>query len=160
MNEQEKDQGHKPEHAGIFVVGMGGRKFEPYPAWRYHDFFEPVVVNDTEEDIKVKAEGWKEADQPITSVPKLMDWRIDLEDMNSKQLVLFIKDEFGVELPIDAKEEQLIKAVWRLMRVSPQHSGRVCLLAQTIEMDYDEEVEFIREAAEGIEMKFSKEIVI
>jgi len=150
----------KPPESGIFVVGIGGKKFEPYPAWRYHEILEPIIVQNTEEDAKAREAGWFENKAPITAKADLVNWRTDLEDMNAEQLVLFILEEFGIELPMAAGEEKLMKAVWELMQFAPQFKGRICLLAQTIEMDYDEEVEWIKKAGEKIEMEFSKEVVI
>ena len=157
--EENKDQGIKPEGGGIFVVGVG-EKAKPYPAWRYHELFEPVIVHDAEEDKRVQAQGWKTLDIPITGVQHLCNWRHDLEDMTAKQLVLFAMEEFGVVLPAEAGEERLVKAMWQLTHLAPQHSGRICLLAQSVKMDYDDTLAEIYEAAEDFEFKVTKEIEI
>ena len=154
------DELNKPEAGdGLFFVGLD-QQVEPYPAWRYHDFMEPVIVNNTEEDLNIQAQGWKTLDAPITAVPHLSNWRHDLEDMTAKQLVLFAKEEFGVDLPVEAGEVKLVKAMWQLTHIAPQHSGRICLLAQSVEMDYDATIAEIYKQAEDFDFKVTKEIEI
>lgn len=155
----DKIEKNKPEGPGIFWMGVHGQN-KDYPAWRYHELFEPILVHDTNEDDLAKLRGWNNLDTPITSVQHLSNWRHDLEDMTAKQLVLFAIEEFGVELPVEAGEERLVKAMWQLTHLAPQHSGRICLLAQSIEMDYDETLDEIRGLAENVEFTEVKEVTI
>jgi len=154
---KEKEAGNPK--SGIFVVGVGGN-IKPYPAWRYHELFAPLIVNNTEEDENAQHQGWKGLDTPITGMQHLSNWRHDLEDMTAKQLVLFAREEFGVDLPIEAGEEMLVKAMWELTNIAPQHSGRITLLAQSVEMDYDDVCAKIYEAAKNMEVDSVKEIII
>ena len=146
--------------AGIFFAGIDDWEQKPYPAWRYHELFEPVVVHNTEEDEQAAERGWKTLDAPITGVQHLVNWRHDLEDMTAEQLVLFAREEFQVDLPVEAGEEKLVKAMWRLTHNSPQHTGRVTLLAQTVAMDYDEIVSEIQAFADKLEIIERKEVVL
>ena len=118
------------------------------------------MVHNTEDDEHAKKDGWKALDVPVSSVAHLCNWRHDLEDMTAKQLVLFAREEFGVDLPVEAGEERLVKAMWRLTHIAPQHSGRITLLAQSVEMDYDATVKEIYDAAEDFEFKVTREMVI
>ena len=155
--EEEKDK--QPKGDGIFVLGFGG-EVKPYPAWRYHDFNEPILVNNTEEDERANLNGWEAPDLKVTSVKHLSNWRHDLEDMTAKQLVLFAKEEFGVELPVEAGEIRLVQAMWQLTHIAPQHSGRICLLAQSVEMDYDATIAEIKAQAEDFEFKVEREVTL
>jgi len=149
------------EKGGIFIVGCGV-DLKPYPAWRYHtnNLFEPILVENTEEDERAELEGWKTLDTPVTGMKHLSNWRHDLEDMTAKQLVLFAKEEFGVDLPVEAGDVKLVKAMWTLTHLAPQHSGRITLLAQSIEMDYDATLDEIRAMAENLGVNETREVTI
>lgn len=155
----DKIEKKRPEGPGIFVKGLHGHD-KPYPAWRYHELFEPITVQNTDEDEQAALAGWKTMDTPITGVQHLSNWRHDLEDMTAKQLVLFALEEFGVKLPVEAGEVRLVKAMWHLTHLAPQHSGRICLLAQSIEMDYDATIQEIKDLAEGVEFTEVKEVIL
>jgi hypothetical protein len=142
--------------AGGMYVGMKG-KVKPYPAWRYHKFFEPKLVRNTEQDNQASIDGWKEPGVPITALPHLVNWNLDLEDMNAEQLCVFALEEYGVDLPVEAGAEKLVKAIWHLARMTPD-KGRMVLLAQSIEMNYDETVKQIQKAAESMVFDESYEI--
>ncbi len=139
----------------IWVDHIGGKV---YPAWRYHEFFEPRIVKNKEEDEQAAREGWKSPEVPITAVPELRNWYHDLEDMNAKQLCIFAREEYGVELPEDANEEKLLKAIWNIAKIAPQNKDRMILLAQSVVMNYDETIEEIKKAAENFEETEGKEI--
>ena len=142
---------------GIFFRGFGGGKsYKKYPVWRYHKWLEPYIVHNTQEDYEASVAGWKQLDIPITAVRHLVNWRWDLEDMTSRQLALFAYEEFGVDLPIEAGEEKLLKAIWKLTNFAPQNKGRITLMAQSIEMNYDETVNYIQELGKDMEMKESR----
>lgn len=141
------------EKRGIFWRGFGGAKsYKKYPAWRYHKWLEPYIVNNTEEDYQASIAGWKKLDIPLTSVKHLVNFRYDLEDMSARQLALYAYEEFDIELPVEAGEEKLFKAIWKLTNFAPQNKGRITLMAQSIEMNYDETVKYIQEMGKNMEM--------
>ena len=134
---------------GIFFKFLGdGKRETRYPAWRYHEWFDPVIVNDTEEDEKVHLEGWEAPSRSVTHVRYLMNWRFDLEDLTPRQLVLFAKDEFGVDLPVEAGTEKLFKSIWRLHTSKPANRDNVVLFAQSMKMNYDETLVEIKRLVE------------
>lgn len=135
------------EAPGIYFEGFYGKRARPYPGWRYHELYEPKLVKNTEEDIQASCAGWKEPGMLMTAVPHMANWNHDLEDMDARQLVLFAKEEYDVDLPEKAGIEKLIKAMWRLAQVAPQNEGRMVLLAQSIEMNYSETVDEIKRMA-------------
>jgi hypothetical protein len=126
---------HLPD--GIFVLGFPG-EHKKYPAWRYHEWLEPVLVQDTEGDERVKAQGWIEHNKPVTSVRHLLNQRFDLEDMSARQLAQYARDEFGVDLPVEAGKEKLFKSIWRLSINAPENEGRVVMIAHSLELNYEE----------------------
>lgn len=132
---------------GLYFEGFFGQCSPKYPAWRYHDFYEPRLVHDTEQDMQASCEGWKDPGLLITAMPHKSNWNYDLEDMTAEQLVLFAKEEYDVDLPAEAGVEKLIKALWRIARIAPQNDGRMILLAQAVEMNYDETVKEIERMA-------------
>jgi hypothetical protein len=123
---------------GIFFVGFPGEKSKPYPAWRYHEWLEPVTVQDTEEDEKVQREGWYVHNKPVTVCRHLLNQRFDLEDFSARQLVAYAKEEFGVDLPIEAGREKLFKTIWKLSFHAPENKDRVVLMAVSLDMNYAE----------------------
>jgi len=133
--------------AGLYFEGFYGKHAKPYPVWRYHQLFEPKIVNNTKEDFEASCAGWKDAGMLKTAVPNMANWNYDLEDMDAKQLCLFAKEEYGVELPEGAGVEKLLKAMWRLAQIAPQNEGRMILLAQSVEMNYDETLKEIERMA-------------
>lgn len=139
-----------------YFRGFGGKRWKKYPAWRYHKWKEPLIVHGTDEDYQASIAGWKKAEVPVTSVKYLVNWRADLEDMSPRQLVLFAKEEYGIDFNVEAGSEKLLKAIWRLIHYAPQSKGRICLLAQTIEMNYDETVRTIQEMGRNMEMTESR----
>jgi hypothetical protein len=129
---------------GIYFRGIHDHINKPYPAWRYHDYFEPKIVNNTDEDCQASVAGWKKINVPLTGFSPIQNWAHDLQDMSSRQLCMFAKEEYGVDLPKQADAETLLKAIWRLARAAPQSKDRIILLAQTIKMNWDETMEELR----------------
>lgn len=126
-----------------YFIGMH-RNTKQYPAWRYHEVLQPKMVGNTEEDQQASDAGWKAVNVPMGKNPQLLNWHWDLEDFSAKQMVLFAKEEFGVELPFEAGQEKLFKTIWELTRAAPANKNRIVLMAQTIKMEYDETLEEIR----------------
>lgn len=85
----------------------------------------------------------------MTSNNTLQMWFWDLEDMSAKQLSVFAKDEYGVDLPIAAGQEKLFLAVCDLSRHAPQNQGRMVLMAHTINMNLQETMNQIRRGIAG-----------
>ena len=109
-----------------------------YPAWRYHAFYEPMIVNNLEEDEKAAREGYYKADAPITAHQGWNNWYHDLEDMNCRQLCYFARAEYGAILPEEAPKAKLLRALWQLAVGTQKTKGRVVLLAQSMRMNLDE----------------------
>jgi hypothetical protein len=143
----------------IYFMGIGNN-VKKYPVWRYHEIHEPLLVNNTAEDEDAKSKGWDNIEASATGNNHFVNWRHDLEDMTAKQLILFAKEEYGVDFPVGATCEQLVKAIWQLTKAAPQHSGRITLLAQTIEMDYDEVCDELYKMAKDLEITEHEEITI
>jgi len=132
------------------VIGyfMGFKTLKTYPAWRYHEVLQPKIVNNTQEDQEANDAGWKAVNVPMGRNPQLLNWHWDLEDFSAKQMVLFAKEEFNIELPFEAGVEKLFKVIWDLTKSAPANENRIILMAQTIKMEYDETLEEIKRLIE------------
>ena len=135
----------KPDRV-FSLMGFGdiGMKIPKYPAWRYHKILQPFLVKDTEEDVQAIQDGYDDPGVPQMANKQLSNWYWDLEDMSPKQLVCFAKDEYEIDLPIEAGQERLFTAVCELTKHAPQNQGRITLMAHTIKMNYDETLNEIR----------------
>lgn len=138
----------KIEKPGIYFERIDKRgQHIHYPAWRYHDYLEPKIVYNTEEDDQARAEGWENPQVPITAVQNFCNYYHDLEDFNNEQLCYYAMAEFGVDLPVEAPKSKLLWAIWQLAANSKKTKNRIVLLAQSIDMNYDETVKEILRAA-------------
>jgi hypothetical protein len=115
-----------------------------YPFWLYKDGAEPVMVKNEDEEKTARADGYDTVTAGITANRYLVNWFWDLEDMSAKQLHIFAKEEYGVDLPIEAGQERLFRAVCELTLHAPQNQNRLILMAHTIKMNYDETIEEIK----------------
>lgn len=118
-----------------------GRK---YPVWLYHADKEPLLVENEEEEAEAKRNGYDSIRAADMSNKHLVNWFWDLEDFSPRQLQVFAREEYGVDLPIEAGQEKLFKAVAELTRFAPQNRNRLVLMAHTIKMNYDETLEAIK----------------
>lgn len=134
---------------GIYFRAYGNYRPKPYPVWRYHKIFEPVVVHDTREDEEKKALGYEPLWAPISANTSPLNWFWDLEDLSSKQLRVYAREEFEIEFPPGTSREQLFKLILKLSKFAPQNQGRLILMAHTIKMNYDETLEEIKRMAYG-----------
>ena len=138
------------ERGGIFIEKLdrqGGPK--SYPAWRYHDLLEPIIVNDADEDMRAIENGYHKMIAPVTAHQSFSNFYHDLEDFNNRQLCQSAFDEFGAVLPVEAPKTKLLGAIWRIVTNSTKTKDRIVLLAHSIRMNYDETVETIRKMAGG-----------
>ena len=103
-----------------------------------------MIVHNTKEDIEASKAGWKAVISNKLSTSNIRNWKYDLEDMSARQLTIFAKEEYGVDLPESAGVQVLMKAIWRLNLAAPQSKDRIILLAQTIKLNYDETLVEIR----------------
>jgi len=141
---------HKP--SGCFemmFMGFDGQPVPAYPRYMYRDGYEPRLINSPEEEKQARKEGWDTITAAAMSNRHLVNWVWDLEDFSPRQLVVFAHDEFGVNLPVDAGQEKLFRAVTELARFAPQNRNRLVLMAHTIAMNYDATLEEIRRMAKG-----------
>ncbi len=146
--------------SGIFFQAYGSARQKQYPAWRYHKHLEPVIVNNTQEDVEIRAKGYKHLDLTVERKSFLFNHMVDLEDFTPRQLSVYIKDEYGIDLPAVVGVEKLIQAIWKLTVNNPENKDRVVLLAQSIEMNYDETVAEIYKMANGFEETIMEEISV
>lgn len=147
------------EEYGIFFLGMYDSRRRKYPAWRYHKILEPIVVKNTEEDNACQKKGYETIGVPITANRNLANWYWDLEDLSPKQLVMFAKEEYGVELPGDAKQETLLKAIFELTKAFIDNQGNLVFMAHTIKMDYDKIIEEIQKSAKDGFSEYETEVI-
>jgi hypothetical protein len=135
---------------GVFAwKGFGNNEqVQKYPGWRYHKIHAPKIVNDEKEDEQARLEGFEAPCSIITANKQLINWFWDIEDMSPKQLCVYAKDEYGVDLPVDADQGELMRAVFELSKHAPQNRGRLTLMAHTIAMNYDATLEETRRMIE------------
>lgn len=111
--------------------------FPRYPLWLYKDGVDPLLVKDTCEEDAARQDGFDSITAGILANKHLINWFWDLEDMSARQLKIYAQEEYGVDLPVEAGQEKLFKAVCELTRHAPQNRNRLVLMAHTIKMNYD-----------------------
>lgn len=147
----------KMQEPQIFFAAYGTERQKTYPAWRYHKIHEPIIVNNTNEDIEERKNGYNPADAVMGHAPHLMNFMMDFEDMTPRQIVLFAKEEFDIDLPAEADQAKLLKAIWHLTLNSPKNKDSIVLLAQSVRMNYDETLKEIKKVIETSETETERE---
>ena len=155
--DQMTDKKYDYEHHLMFV-GFGPEVAQ-YPKWLHHDGTEPILVHDTAQEMAAREIGYDNITAAAMSNRNLNNWFWDLEDFSPKQLIVFAKDEFGVDLPPDAGQETLFKAVCKLTRYAPQNRNRLILMAHEIEMEYDATLAEIERLAAGQGQGIEREVI-
>jgi hypothetical protein len=133
----------KRRHEMMFI-GLNTQHIPQYPCWLHKDGESPLLVNNTLEADKARANGYDNITAAAMSNRYLINWFWDLEDMSAKQLHVFALEEYGIDLPIEAGQEKLFEAVCELTLHAPQNSNRLILMAHTVKMNYDETLNEIR----------------
>lgn len=130
-------------------ISIGDPMSQPrYPFWLYKDGFEPLQVKTEEEEKNARADGYDVITAGQMANKCLVNWFWDLEDFSPKQLRVFAKEEFEVDLPAEASQDTLFKAVVELTKNAPQNRNRIVMMAHTIHMNYDATIEEIKRLSE------------
>ena len=132
----------------VMFMGLNREHIPMYPRWLYKDGEEPLLVNNEQEAEDALKRGFDAFTAGALSNRYLINWFWDLEDMSARQLSVFAREEFGVDLPVEAGQEKLFAAVVELTRSAPQNHGRLILMAHSIEMNYTETLAEIQRVME------------
>lgn len=136
---------------GIFFKGFGDVRQPKYPSWRYHKFKEPLLIYNTDEDDKCQTQGYEAVTVPLTANKNISNWFWDLEDMSAKQLSVFAKEEYDVDLPAEIGQEKLLKAILNITKTRLQDDNSIVYMAHVIKLDYDGLLDEIRQQVIGAE---------
>ena len=128
----------------MMFMGMEGQAIPLYPKWLYKDGEDPLLVKNQQEAEEAISRGFDAFTAGALSNRYIINWFWDLEDMSVRQLQVFAKEEFNVELPLEAGQEKLFAAVIELTRSAPQNHGRMILMAHSLDMSYTETLAEIR----------------
>lgn len=134
---------------GVNLLGRGAAHAPRYPRYLYKEGADPLRVESEKEEERARAQGYDNMTAAAMANKQLINWFWDLEDMSPKQLAVFAREEYGVDLPIDAGQDRLFKAVVELTRSAPQNRNRMVLMAHEVIMEYDATIEEIRRLASG-----------
>ena len=108
-----------------------------YPCTLHKDGFDPIVVNNEDEENQARLDGYDSLTASAMANNYMTNWIWDLEDLSPKQLAVFAKDEYGVNLMVEAGQSELFMAVCELARHAPQNRNRLVLMGHTIKLNYD-----------------------
>ena len=133
----------------VMFMGINKEHVPLYPRWLYKEGCDPLLVKDEVEAKEAVANGYDAFTAGALSNRYIINWFWDLEDMSARQLQVFAKDEFNVELPLEAGQEKLFAAVIELTRSAPQNHGRMILMAHSLDMSYTETLAEIRRVFEN-----------
>ena len=108
-----------------------------------------ILVDNTEAELNARARGYDNINAGMIANKVLINWFWDIEDFSPKQLVVFAKEEFDIDLPAEADQIKLMQSVLLLTKHAPQNCNRIVLMAHTIKMNYDETMSTIRKMVVG-----------
>lgn len=134
----------RPRKFEAMFMGLNREHLPVFPHWMHKDNCEPWLVENTDEDREARAKGFDNITSGAMANRYLINWFWDFEDFSVRQLTVFAKEEYGVDLPIEAGQEKLFQAVCELTKAAPQNRNRLILMAHSIKMNYDETLEEIR----------------
>jgi hypothetical protein len=135
---------YEPRKFEMMFMGLNRLHMPKYPHWMHKDGAEPRLIENSLDDVKARADGYDNITAAAMSNRYLINWFWDLEDFSIRQLHVFAKEEYGVDLPIEAGQEKLFQAVCELTRNAPQNQNRLILMAHTVKMNYDATLEEIK----------------
>lgn len=147
----------RPKRQALF---MGFEDAVPprYPHYLYHEDLEPLLVQNAQEEIEARAKGYDAFTMSMLANKTMSNWFWDLEDFSPKQLVVFAKDEYGVDLPIEAGQQVLYDSICKLSRTAPQNENRLVFIAQVMEMNLEATMaEIKRMTGGGIDIEIETE---
>jgi len=124
------------EHVYQFK-GLGNKQVPIYPMWMYRQDTEPILIKDTEAEVEAREKGFDNISASALANRDLINFNWDFEDLSPRQLRVYAKDEYDVELPSEASQETLFRAVCKLAKSAPQNRNRLVLMAHTMTMNYD-----------------------
>jgi hypothetical protein len=128
-------------------LGLGKGLVLAYPRWMYRQDTQPILIKNTEAEAEAREKGFDNISASALSNRDLINFFWDFEDFSIRQLLVYAKDEFDIDLPAEASQQTLFKAVCSLTRSAPQNRNRLVLMAHTIEMNYDATLEEIKRMA-------------
>lgn len=132
----------------MMFMGLNNEHMPRFPCWLHKDGCEPLYIENETDEKSARGNGYDNITAAAMSNRYLINWFWDLEDMSPRQLCVFAKDEYGVDLPIEAGQDRLFRAVVELTRNAPQNQNRLVLMAHSIKMNYDETLLEIRRMME------------
>jgi hypothetical protein len=146
----------RPKRKALFR-GLGFDIPPMYPCYLYHEVLDPVLVKDEEEEELYRSKGYDSFTSGMLANKTMVNWHWDLEDLSAKQLAVFAKDEYDVDLPVEAGQLVLYKAICELSRAAPNNVNRLVFMAQVFEMKLTETVNeigrMITPGALGVEIE-------
>jgi len=122
---------------GIFWKGPHGYR-EEYPQWRWHKNGSVMLVESQDEDDEALEKGYQEVNPSHIRPNALMNLAQDFENMTDRQLHLYAKEHFEIDLPVGAPRASIMKGIFRLFTADPFTKDRLVLLARSIEMNLDQ----------------------
>ena len=128
-------------------LGLGKGIVPVYPRWMYRQDTEPILIPNTEAEVEAREKGFDNISASALSNRDLINFFWDFEDLSIRQLLVYAKDEFDIDLPAQSCQETLFKAVCQMSKSAPQNRNRLVLMAHTIEMNYDATLEEIKRMA-------------
>jgi hypothetical protein len=148
----------KPKRIGRFLGLNPNVIGTRHPLWLYHDELEPRIAENEEEEKSLRDKGYDLFNAGMLANKTIVNWFWDLEDFSPKQLAVFAKDEYGVDLPIDASQDVLYRSICKLAKFAPQNENRLVFIAQMMEMNLEATMaEIKRMAGGGIDIEFETE---